>query len=80
MQPYQATVKVNEPAFFFQLSIDAGLYFILCFLKIPVKKMVPVETFEMVNEQYTEYEDREAVREKEVIYCDCYYYYYYYYY
>ncbi len=28
--------------------------------------MVPIETFEMVDEQYTEFEDREAVREKEV--------------
>jgi len=34
--------------------------------KVPVKKLVEVPGFQTVNESYVEYEDREAIREKEV--------------
>lgn len=34
--------------------------------RVPVKKLVQVPGFQTVNESYVEYEDREAIREKEV--------------
>lgn len=34
--------------------------------KVPVRKLVQVPGFQTVNESYIEYEDREAIREKEV--------------
>jgi len=34
--------------------------------KVPVRRLVEVPGFQTVNESYVEYEDREAVREKEV--------------
>lgn len=34
--------------------------------KIPVKKLVQVPGYQTVNESYIEYEDRQAIREKEV--------------
>lgn len=34
--------------------------------KVPVKKLVQVPGYQTVNETYTEFEDREAIREKEV--------------
>jgi hypothetical protein len=35
-------------------------------VRVPVKKLVQVPGFQTVNEAYVEYEDREAIREKEV--------------
>ena len=34
--------------------------------KVPVRRLVKCPGFQTVNESYVEYEDREAVREKEV--------------
>ena len=34
--------------------------------KVPVRRLVECPGFQTVNESYVEYEDREAVREKEV--------------
>lgn len=35
-------------------------------MKVPIKKLIKVPTFEIVEEEYTVYEEREAIREKEV--------------
>lgn len=56
--PFKREVKVPTTSY----AVEAYQHS----LRVPVKKMLPVQTFEMVDEHYTEYEDRQAVREKEV--------------
>jgi hypothetical protein len=35
-------------------------------VRVPVRKLVQVPGFQTVNEAYVEYEDREAIRQKEI--------------
>jgi hypothetical protein len=68
-QLQQKFVRTIEVPFKREVKVPTTSYVVQPYqatAKIPVKKMVPIETFEMVDEQYTEFEDREAVREKEV--------------